>query len=497
MASRTVPAIRIRSCNDSAVRSDGRYVLYWMTAFHRTSSNFALQRAVEWCRTLGKPLLVLDVLSCGDPWAGDRLHRFALDGMAELAHRLARSAARYYPHVETEPDAGVGLIAALAQQACVVVTDDFPTRFTEQTAAAASRASPVLVEKVDANGLLPMRAAPRAYPTAFAFRRFLQKELRAHLAEPPKADPLKGARLAPPPRLPAAITKRWPTASRALLTAQPAALSALPISHSAAPVPVRGGMAPARAALKRFVTTRLDSYAALRNHPDDDATSNLSPYLHFGHISPHEVFDAVMAHAGWSPRRLAARATGGRSGWWRAGENADAFLDQLVTWRELGYNMSSRRADHDAYDAYDGYDSLPEWARRTLAKHAKDKRPYRYSLDELAAARTHDALWNAAQTQLVREGRIVNYLRMLWGKKILEWTAAPEEALATMIELNNRYALDGRNPNSYSGIFWILGRYDRPWGPERPIFGTVRYMSSENTARKLRCRRYMEKYHAR
>jgi len=472
------------------MRADGRCVLYWMTAVHRTSSNFALQRAVEWCRKLGKPLLVLDVLCCADPWAGDRLHRFALDGMAELAHRLERSAALYYPHVETRAGAGAGLVAAMAEQACVVVTDDFPTRFVVRTAAAASKASPVLMEKADANGLLPMQAAPRVYPTAFAFRRFLQKELRAHLAEAPKADPLKGVRLPPRPRLPSAITKRWPRASRALLSGRTAALSALPINHSVAPSAMRGGMTPARTALKRFVTKLLDGYAASRNHPDNDATSNLSPYLHFGHISAHEVFDAVMAHAGWSPRRLAAKATGGRSGWWGVGEDAEAFLDQLVTWRELSYNMSSKRADHDRYE------SLPEWAKQTLAKHAKDKRPYRYSRDELAAARTHDALWNAAQTQLAREGRMVNYLRMLWGKKILEWTASPEEALATMIELNNRYALDGRNPNSYSGIFWILGRYDRPWGPERPVFGKVRYMSSENTARKVRCRRYMEQYHA-
>ena len=169
-------------------------------------------------------------------------------------------------------------------------------------------------------------------------------------------------------------------------------------------------------------------------------------------------------------------------------EPAEAFLDQLVTWREVGYNCCAYRSD------YDEYQSLPSWAKATLAKHAVDKRSYLFTLDEFAAARTHDRLWNAAQRQLITEGTIHNYLRMLWGKKILQWTAGPQEALDIMVELNNRYALDGQDPNSYSGIFWILGRYDRPWGPERPIFGTVRYMSSENTARKIRVREYIRRY---
>jgi deoxyribodipyrimidine photo-lyase len=167
---------------------------------------------------------------------------------------------------------------------------------------------------------------------------------------------------------------------------------------------------------------------------------------------------------------------------------AEAFLDQFVTWRELGFNMAALRADHREYE------SLPEWARNTLAEHASDPRPYLYSLEQLDSASTHDELWNAAQRQLRREGVIQNYLRMLWGKKILKWTATPREAARFMIELNNRYALDGRDPNSYSGIYWCLGRYDRPWGPERPVFGKIRYMTSANTARKLRVREYMERF---
>jgi deoxyribodipyrimidine photo-lyase len=188
------------------------------------------------------------------------------------------------------------------------------------------------------------------------------------------------------------------------------------------------------------------------------------------------------------PDHVVPPANGRRAGWWAVSPAAEGFLDQLITWRELGFHFCHHRDDHDRYE------SLPDWVQRTLAKHAGDPREYLYSLDEFDGAGTHDPLWNAAQNQLRREGRIHNYLRMLWGKKILEWTREPREALEFMIELNNRYALDGRDPNSVTGIFWVLGRHDRPWGPERPVFGTVRYMSSANTARKVSVRRYLEQY---
>jgi deoxyribodipyrimidine photo-lyase len=154
----------------------------------------------------------------------------------------------------------------------------------------------------------------------------------------------------------------------------------------------------------------------------------------------------------------------------------------------LGYNFCWHRPD------YDQYGSLPDWAQQTLAEHSSDRRPTIYTLEQLQTAKTHDHIWNAAQTQLVTEGRMHNYLRMLWGKKILEWSPTPQQAMHSMIELNNRFAVDGRNPNSYSGIFWVLGRYDRAWGPERPIFGKIRYMTSDNTARKLKLTNYLQKY---
>jgi deoxyribodipyrimidine photo-lyase len=254
------------------------------------------------------------------------------------------------------------------------------------------------------------------------------------------------------------------------------------------PVTFPGGASAAERALTAFLDDRLARYLEHRGDPDRAGTSGLSPYLHFGHLSVHAVLAELTVRESWSTSDLSSSAGGRRTGWWGMSPQAEAFLDQLVTWRELGANFCAGRADHDRFD------SLPPWAIRTLAEHAGDPRPKAYRRSTLESASTHDELWNAAQRQLVQEGGIHNYLRMLWGKKILEWSPSPPEALDVMIELNNRWALDGRDPNSYSGIFWVLGRYDRAWGPERPIFGTVRYMSSANTARKLHVKEYMRRF---
>jgi deoxyribodipyrimidine photo-lyase len=487
-----VPPVRIRVVGAAPIRPNAAYVLYWMTTARRTSSSFALDRAVGWARELGKPLVILEAIRAGYPWASDRIHRFVLDGMADNARRLSRGRVLYYPYVEPARGAGRGLLESLAAGAAVVVTDDFPCFFVPRMLAAAERRLRVRLEAVDGNGLLPMRAASRAFTSAFAFRRFLQRALPLHLAVAPTPDPLRAAGLPAPPALPAAVRRRWPAVSLEALESRRVGLARLPLDHGVGAVPTHGGSRAGHSRLARFVAEGLPRYADERNEPEKDAASGLSPYLHFGHVSSHEVLAALARRESWSPADVGSRVTGHRGGWWRMGAGAEAFLDEAVTWRELGFNMCVHRPRD-----YDRYDSLPTWARRTLAKHRRDRRPWVYDLATLEAGRTHDALWNASQVQLVREGRLHNYLRMLWGKKILEWSPTPQDALATMIELNNKYALDGRDPNSYSGIFWVLGRYDRGWGPERPIFGTVRYMSSESTARKVRVRGYIERYGAR
>jgi len=459
-----------------------------MIAYRRATWNFSLQRAGGWALELNKPLVVMEALRCGYGWANDRLHRFILEGMADNARQFKGFEVSYYPYVETIQDAGKGLLPALAKKACVVITDDFPAFFLPRMVASASRQLGVLMEQVDSNGLLPMRATDRVFPTAYGFRRFLQRTLPPYLLKPPKAEPLGEMKLVRRNAIPEAIVKRWPMASSELLKGDSTALASLPINHDVGTADGHGGSEAAQLVLRQFLQDRLPRYLEDRNQPGVEGTSGLSPYLHFGHISVHQIFDRLMDREGWTLDRLSSRITGSRSGWWGVSEASEGFLDQLVTWRELGFNICWQRED------YARYKSLPRWALKTLADHERDRRPYVYSPEELEAARTHDPLWNAAQMQLVRKGWIHNYLRMLWGKKILEWAASPRDALNVMIELNNRYALDGRDPNSYSGIFWVLGRFDRAWGPERPIFGKVRYMSSKNTARKVRVRDYVMKY---
>jgi deoxyribodipyrimidine photo-lyase len=459
-----------------------------MIAFRRTRWNFSLQRAVEWCLELDKPLLVFEPLRVAYGWASDRFHRFIMDGMADNGESLKKANATYYAYAEPSPDSDKGILAALADRACVVITDDFPAFFIPRMIKAVSMSLPVYLEKVDSNGLLPLRAADKVFTAAQFFRRFLQKELPPHLSQLPEADPLRGKNLQAPGPVPPAILKKWAPLAPELLRGDPKALSAFPVNHQVPSVEQRGGPKEGSRILKGFLDNKLSFYPENRNHPDEDGASGLSPYLHFGHLSVHEVFHRLAEKEDWTSEHLLKKVTGGRAGWWRMGEAAEAFLDELITWREIGFNMCWQRED------YDRYESLPEWALETLARHATDRRRYLYSLEEFETAATHDPLWNAAQTQLLVEGRIHNYLRMVWGKKILEWSPSPREALEIMIELNNKYALDGRDPNSYSGILWCLGRYDRAWGPERPIFGKIRYMSSENTIRKVRVSEYMEKY---
>ncbi len=484
-----VPPLRVRAVNDRPPRPKGAYVLYWMTAARRTAWSFGLQHALERAAEAELPLIVLEGLRAGHPYANDRLHAFALAGMADNRAAFEGSGVLYHPYVEPQPGAGKGLLAALAEHARLVVTDDYPAYFLPRMVAAAGERLDLRLEAVDSNGLLPLRAADRTFVRAYDFRRYLQRELLRHLSPAPLARPLERIAVPPRGRLPRGIAERWPAADGALLAAEPAALARLPIDHGVPVSPLEGGAREGARRLAHFVDQGLARYAEERDEPDAQAVSGLSPWLHWGHVGAHQVFAAVAHAEGWKPER-AGRVShaGSREGWWGLSAGAEAFLDQLVTWRELGFNFCSREPDPYAFD------SLPDWARATLLEHAVDRREHVYDRQRLERAETHDELWNAAQNQLRTEGVIHNYLRMLWGKKVLEWTRDPREALAILVELNDRYALDGRDPNSASGIAWVFGRYDRPWGPERAIYGKIRYMTSANTRRKLHVEDYIERW---
>ena len=483
----SVPSVRIRAVNDRQINPTGDYVLYWMIATRRAQYNYALQRAAEAAGRLRKPLVVLEALRCDYPYASDRLHTFILQGMAANQKAFSAKGVRYHPYVERWKGQGRGLLKEVAQTACLVVTDDFPAFFLPRMVAAAGAKLKVRLEAVDSCGLLPLCAAGGEHATARSFRGLLQRLLPVHLAEPPEADPLADL----PPgvgRLSASISQRWPAATKAQLAASPAALARLPLDHTVPPASSHGGSSQARRRLHHFLAQGLANYQEESRNPDEEqATSHLSPYLHFGHISSHEIFAAVAEAEQWSPARLGKGGRGQREGWWGMSPGAENFLDQLVTWRELCYNFCRFRED------YDQYESLPDWARQTLSDHADDERTYVYGREWLRRAETHDTLWNASQKQLLREGTIHNYLRMLWGKNILAWSSSPRQALAAMLELNDRYALDGRDPNSIGGIFWVLGRFDHPW-PQRQVFGKVRCMTSRGARGKLRLKKYLARF---
>ncbi len=483
------PRDRVRALNELPASKRGKFVLYWMTSARRPLYSFALEHAVALAKEQGLPLVVLEALRVAYPWASVRLHDFVLAGMADHAAYFAGKAITYYPYVEPRPGAGAGLLAALSEHAHVIVADDYPAFFLPRMLRAAASRVFVRMEAVDGNGLLPLSAADgRPFQNAHSFRRFLQRELPAALGRTPLRNPLARVQLSTLKRLPQAITARWPSASPDALEDRASLLARLPIDHDVPPVSCRGGFVRGGEQLRSFVKEHLAHYAKERRHPDAGASSGLSPWLHFGHVSTHQILAELMTAEGWDGHPRGKVRSGAREGFWGLSEGAEAFLDELVTWRELGFNTCA------TMDGYDAFESLPEWAKKTLAQHARDPREPRYDLGALERAETYDEVWNAAQRELLKDGRIHNYLRMLWGKKILEWAESPKRALEIMIHLNNKYALDGRDPNSYSGIFWVLGRYDRPWAPERPVFGTIRYMSSRSAQRKLRMRRYLARW---
>ncbi|MGD9159161.1 MAG: hypothetical protein PVG39_12190, partial [Desulfobacteraceae bacterium] len=330
-----VPDIRIRKGNNSRINPDGDFILYWMIAYRRLTWNYSLDRALERAVELDKPLVVLEALDCDYKWASDRFHGFIIEGMKENGREARDKNILYYPYIEPAPDKGIGLVQTMAKHACLVVTDNFPAFFIPEILRKVSGKLPVLIELVDSNGILPMDAAQREYTTAYSFRRFLQKNLPHYLMDYPREAPLKGLRLKKLKILPEKITGKWPCASREFFDNYPDRLKKLPIDHSVKIIEKIGGHSVASRLLNFFIDDKLPSYDERRNHPEEDATSNLSPYLHFGHISAHEIFHGIQQYEKWHPGKLSENTKGQKEGWWDMSKSAEAFLDQLITWREL------------------------------------------------------------------------------------------------------------------------------------------------------------------
>jgi deoxyribodipyrimidine photo-lyase len=452
----------------------GRYVLYWMTAQRRTTFSPALSYAVEAARATNRPLVVFEPLDTHYRWASERMHAFVIGGMKDNQAAFAAAGVTYLPFVAAQATSGRGLLRALARDASVVIADLHPGFRWPTLLERAQRDLPCPLVAIDGCGVLPLHLPTKRYHRAVDFRRLIHKAFAVDPPVFPQQNPLAGYALGQ-----ATVDRTLiPTPDLDALSA-PGGLADLPIRHDVPAVPDKpGGQVEAERRLAAFFA-RLERYTE-RNHPDAEASSGLSPWLHFGHIGAAGIVSRLLDRYRWSPTHMRAENVAKQRGAWGMSEGAEAFLEELVTWRELSFHTA--HVDPDGHEVYDG---LPAWARASLEEHADDPREAHYDVEILARAQTHDPLWNAAQRELVETGVMHNYLRMLWGKRVLAWTRHPREAFETLVELNNRYALDGRDPNSYGGIGWVFGRHDRPWGPERPIYGKIRYMTSDATRRKL------------
>lgn len=499
---------RIRRANDRPNFRDRVYVLYWMQAYRRFDRNHALDYALHWARQLKKPLVVYEGLRLDYPWASARHHRFLLEGMVDNARRAEELGINYWPFVETGDQPARGLLRRLSEKACIIVTDDYPAFIVPGQIAALSDKIDVALHAIDGNSLVPLSMLGPAVTACAHLRSRIHKlvaEAWQHRAASEPAFSSDVCRVVEPPFAIHPLLNRSSSARASLEQL----IASLPIDQRVQPVAgLTGGQTAGRAALKSFVRDKLPRYTEGRNQPDDPkrtAASGLSPWLRHGHLSIQEVVEAVLGPS-WSPARINLGSRGKREGFFHEDPNVNSFLDEAITWRDVGYhwhhvrnselgirNAEWKELGGQKIPAFQNLEStLPAWAKASLAKHSADQRDFLYTLEQWEAAATHDPLWNAAQTELMATGRIHNYLRMLWGKKVLEWSATPEEAYLILEHLNNKYAVDGRDPNSYTGILWCFGLFDRPWPPERKVFGNVRYMSSDNTAKKYKLAGYYE-----
>ncbi|MEJ2541447.1 MAG: FAD-dependent oxidoreductase, partial [Gemmatimonadota bacterium] len=443
----------------------GEFVLYWMRTAVRAHDNPALEVALAEGRRMGLPVFVYHALSERYPYASDRHHRFILEGARDVAREMAERRIGYGFHLERPEHRGPHLVT-LARRAGRVVTEDMPVAPLDRWTRKLARRSGREVWAVDSACLVPMRTVDRAATTrAFRFRKATRhaREVALRDGAPAPVDSGVGAPgavagVATEPGIPF-VPAGLPFEPVSLPDADLAALiAACEIDHGVGPVPhTSGGSVAGYARWEAFRDQGLARYAGTRNNPLVPGVSRMSAYLHYGHVSP------------WRIAREAA-AVGGKGG--------EKYLDELLVWRELAYAFCAHRPGHDTVAA------LPDWARQTLAVHEDDPRE-RLSWETLARAETGDALWDAAQRSLLVHGELHNNVRMTWGKALLGWTRDAGEALERLVDLNHRFALDGRDPASFGGILWCLGQFDRPFTPERPVLGTVRSRSTETHARRL------------
>jgi len=442
---------RIQHLNRDQPRSDG-YVLYWMQQSQRARFNHALEYAIREANASDRPVVVGFGLMEDYPEANERHYSFMLEGLQDVEREIERRRIKFIVRHGSPDDVAL----ELAQDAALVVCDRGYLRHQRQWRERLAREAGRAVVQVESDIVVPVEVASAKQQTA---ARTLRPKIDRH-----RGEFLSSLSSTPPAR----DSRRLPIASDVDVSDVPRLLHRLDLDRDVKPVKrLKGGSSNARRRIAAFLRNRLKGYDERRNEPSEWHSSFMSPYLHFGQISPVEI-------------ALKAREAKGAGKQDRA-----AYLEELIIRRELAINFVYYN------DAYDTYGSLPEWARKTLEQHRPDPRAHVYKRPQLEAAETHDRYWNAAMREMVHTGFMHNYMRMYWGKKILEWCRTPEHAFRTALYLNNKYFLDGRDANSYANVGWCFGLHDRGW-PEREIFGKVRYMNARGLERKFDMDAYVE-----
>ncbi len=445
------PRVTVR--REGSPDAEGRCVIYWMQRAQRGVDNPALNIAINAANELQKPLAVFFGLHPKYPNANLRHYAFLVEGLSETKQRIeARNAAFIF-----RPFPNHDLIKFCREvKPCLVIGDENPMREPEGWRQSATKHLSVPLWTVDADVIVPTKFFPKEEYAAYTLRPKIHKLLPAFFEplENPKAKVIWKQ---------ADLPASQPINEADLLKELPLDQSAQPVKH------FKGGTKAGLNLLKKFVAEGLQHYDTARNQPHLPGTSAMSAYLHFGQLGPHTI--ALAVRDADAPQVA-----------------KDAYLEELIVRRELAINFVARNPN------YDTLAGCPEWARKTLAEHQKDTRVYQYTDPQFEHAETHDELWNAAQMEMVVTGKMHGYLRMYWAKKMLEWSRSAEEAFALAVRLNDRYELDGRDPNGYTGIAWAIGgKHDRPWAPKRAIFGMVRYMARSGCERKFDVKSYIKR----
>ena len=454
----SVAGERLKQLNDGELNADGKYVVYWMQESMRAYENPALEYAIRWANDLEKYCVVVFTLIDDFPEANLRHYKFLIEGLKEASDRITERGLKFVllhgPRVK--------LITKFVDdhEVCAVVTDRSYTRHERKWRSDAAGKLSVPLVQVEGNVVVPVEtASDKQEYAARTIRKDIMSKLDDFVGETHETKPDKPS-------------KNVSLKSDLELSSVDNVLDKMKIDRDVKPSPdLIGGTSEARKRLTSFLRADLKGYDDGRLEPAEDATSHMSPYLHFGHISPCEIVRKVRSSS-------------------NPDDDKDAYIEELVVRRELAHNFVWY-----APDTYDSLEAVPDWAKETMDKHESDKRPHHYTRKEMENSETDDPYWNAAMKEMRERGFLPNYMRMYWGKQIILYTNTYQYAYETALYLNNKYFMDGRDPNSYTNVLWLFGLHDRGW-TERDVFGKLRTLSKSGLERKYDVDAYLDRVDA-